>query len=205
MCGSTNQENQISDAQQKFYDTMTSNYNTAFGENQAITGALTKTFSPILAAGPSQEGFSQGEKDNMNAQATEGTALAYSHASDATQEALAGLGGGNAYLPSGTTAKLAATNANAAAQQEATAKQNIVASDYATGRSNFDEAASALGSTAGLLSPTAYSGSATSAGSAASSTASTIAQQQMSAWQVPLSGAMGVLGQAVGKGGALAP
>ena len=202
MCGSTSAEKQTQSDQSAFYQDLANNYKTNFGQSQAITGALTKTFMPILNAGPSQEGYSPAEKTALDSQATEGTAQRYAQAQTATQQAMAAEGGGNAFLPSGGNAQLTAENANAAAGAEAAQRTNILTNDYATGRQNFQTAAQDLGETAGLVAPGQAASSATSAGSAASQTENNVANQQNSIWQAPFSAAAGIAGNLTYSSGA---
>ena len=111
MCGSNSQQQQISDAQQQMYQTLNSSYQTAFGQSQAITNALTAQFQPILAAGPGQQGFSAGESQTLNTSAAENIAQNYAAAQKATAQVLAARGGGNTPMPDSTSANLIAQNA----------------------------------------------------------------------------------------------
>jgi hypothetical protein len=194
MCGATQQQTQISDAQQNFFNTLTSQYSTVFGENQAITGALTSAFTPILQAGPSQTGFSPGETNALDTANTENVATNYAQAQKATADVLAARGGGDTLLPSSVNANLLAQNANQAAAARASGQNTITQANYAQGYQNWQTAANALGSTAGLLNPTSYSGAATGAGTAASTSAYQIAQATNSPWNA----AFGALGSLAG-------
>jgi len=198
MCGATQQQTQISDAEQQFYTNLTSQYQTVFGQNQAITGALTAAFTPILQAGPSQTGFAPSEENALETQNTENVATNYAQAQRATANILAARGGGNTVLPSGVDATLLASNANAAAAQRTQGENTITQANYAQGYQNWQQAASILGSTAGLLSPTAYSGAATTAGGAAATAANNIAAASNSPWNA----AFGALGSLAGNASA---
>lgn len=200
MCGATPQQTQISDEQNAFYQQLTQQYATVFGQDQAITGALTSQFAPILAAGPSQTGFSPSEENALETQNTEGTATNYAQAQKATAQILASQGGGNTVLPSSVNANILAQNANSAAAQRAQGENSITQANYAQGYQNWNTAANVLGSTAGLLSPTSYSSSATGAGNAASTSATAIANASNSPWNA----AFGALGSAAGLAGGAA-
>jgi hypothetical protein len=195
MCGSNSQQQQISDAQQQMYQTLNSSYQTAFGQSQAITNALTAQFQPILAAGPGQQGFSAGLNTTLNTQAGENIAQSYAAAQKATAQVLAARGGGNTMLPDSTSANLIAENANEAARQRSAAENTITQANYAQGYQNWTQAANVLNSTAGLLNPNAYASSSTSAGGAAATTANQIAQQNNSVWNAAI-GALGSIGGA---------
>jgi hypothetical protein len=194
MCGSNQQQQDITDEQQQFYQNLTQQYSTIFGENQAITGALTSAFTPILQAGPSQTGFSPAEDTALQTQNTEGVATNYAAAQKATADILAARGGGNTLLPSSVDSTLLAQNANQAAAQRAAGSLNIENENYQQGYQNWQAAASALGTTAGLLNPTTYSTSATGAGSAASTSAYQVAEAANSPWNA----AFGALGNVAG-------
>lgn len=199
MCGPSQQEKNLSQEQADMYQKMNDAYTTTFGQNQAITGALTKTFTPILAAGPGQEGFSQGEKDALQTGATESTATDYANANRTTSQALAARGGGNAFLPSGVTTQLNANNATGAAGELASEENKNKLADYSQGYQNWQTAANVLGSTASLLNPNAAGSTALSAGSEAFGSANTIQQQQDSGWKLA-AGALGsVAGAAAGN------
>lgn len=202
MCGATDQQQQITDEQQNFYKQLNDEYTQVFGQNQAITGALTSAFMPILQAGPSQTGFSAAEEQALRTQNTEGVATDYAQAQKATAQILAARGGGNTLLPSSVNANLLAANANAAAATRAQGENQITLQNYQQGYQNWQAAANVLGSTAGLLNPTGYSAQATSAGGAAATSANQIAQANFAPWGA----AMGALGSVAGMaaGGYLA-
>lgn len=194
MCGATQQQKDLTNEQTQFYTTLTNQYNTVFGQNQAITGALTSAFTPILQAGPSQTGFAPSEENALETQNTENVATNYAQAQKATADILAARGGGNTLLPSGVDSTLLAENANQAAAQRATGQNQITQANYAQGYQNWQTAANVLGSTAGLLNPTSYSGQATGAGSAASTSAAAVAAAANSPWNA----AFGALGSIAG-------
>lgn len=195
MCGASDAQKNLQTQQSNFYSTLTDAYKTQFGESQGITNALTRSFTPTLQAGPGQMGYSDGEKTALDTQATEGTAADYAKAQTATAQALGAANGGNQFVPNGANQQIEAQNSTAAAGEEASLKNTVLQNDYAQGRANYDQAASVLGSTAGLLSPTAAAGAATGAGSAAGTTANQIASADNSVWQ----GALGALGGVAGN------
>lgn len=193
MCGATQQQKDITDEQQAFYKQLTDQYATVFGQNQAITGALTSAFTPILQAGPSQTGFSQGERQSLETQNTENVATDYAQAQRATAGILAARGGGNTLLPSSVDANILAQNTTAAAAQRAAGSNQIAQADYAQGYQNWQSAANVLGSTAGLLNPTGYAGVATGAGTSASNSATQVANSAFAPWGAAF-GALGAIG-----------
>src|SRR5215467_3920727 len=154
MCGATQQQKQITDEQQEFYKKLSDQYSTVFGQNQAITGALTSAFMPILQAGPQQTGMNPAQETALRTQNAENVGTNYAQAQRATAQILAARGGGNTLLPSSVDANMFAQNARAAAAQRSQGNLAITQQNYAQGYQNWNTAANVLGSTAGLLNPT---------------------------------------------------
>lgn len=190
-CGASSQQKQIEATQQSFYSTLTSESQQVFGQGSALYANMLKVFQPIFDKGPSQEGFSAGEKTALNTQATEGVSSNYQKAAQAVGEQAAGAGGGNEYIPSGQTEQLKGEVATAAARQESSEQNQILEADYETGRQNWEAAEQGLMGAGSVYSPaTALFGQTTGAGSAASSTADQIAQEN-NAWMGAVGGLAG--------------
>ena len=164
-----------------------------FKENQALYATVSSVLQPILNAGPSQEGFSDAEKDNLNATAVEGTAENYAGAARAVNEQLAGEGGGMG-LPTGQATQLKEETALSAAELESKQESEIKEQDYATGRQNFQNAEQGELEIAAGENPTAYSGAAVNSENAAGSEANAIASEDTS-WENALIGAAGAVGE----------
>jgi hypothetical protein len=201
MCGTNSDQTEITAEQKQFYQTLTDQYTSIFGQQQAITGALTSAYLPILQAGPSQTGFSPSEDTALRTQNTEGVATDYAQAQKATAQLLAARGGGNTLLPSSVSSNILAQNTTAAAAQRAQGENQITQANYAQGYQNWNTAASVLGSTAGLINPNAYSGQATGAGSAASTSATAEAASAFAPWGAAFGALGSVAGAATGAGG----
>lgn len=195
MCGPTSAQKQITQEQQDFYNQLSNQYSTIFGQNQAITGALTQAFTPILQAGPGQFGMTPAEETSLRTQAAEQVGTDYAHAQTATMRGLAALGGGNTFLPSSITANIAAQNANLAAAQNAQLQTGITTQGYNLGRQNWLQAAQTLGGTAQLLNPVSYGGMASTAGANAMTSATDIANTAFQPWGAAI-GAAAALGGA---------
>jgi hypothetical protein len=161
---------------------------------------LTSAFTPILQAGPGQQGFSSAEDTSLKTQNTETVATDYAQAQRATAQILAAKGGGNTFLPSSATANILAGNANAAAATRAQGENQINLQNYEQGYQNWSTAANVLGSTAGLLNPTGFAGATTGAGGAADTSANALAASSFAPWGA----AMGALGGAAGLAGGAA-
>jgi hypothetical protein len=154
---------------------------------------MQQAYSPIFAAGPNQEGFSPGEVNNLNTQAGEGTATSFNQADKALRETQAATG---VATPTGPQEQQQEELASSAANSEAQQKQQITQANYAQGYQQWQQAASGLTNTAGLLNPTGYSGAATGAGEATGNTANQIASENNS-WVNAALGAAGAIGTGV--------
>jgi hypothetical protein len=193
MCGATQQQTEVSNEQNEFYKMLTQQYSTIFGQSQAITGALTSAYLPILKAGPSQTGFAPGQENAMRTQADENIGQNYAQAQKATAQVLAARGGGDTLLPSSISSNILAQNVNQAAQQRSAAQNSITQANYAQGYQNWGTAANVLGSTAGLINPTSYAAQTTGAGGQAMQGATDIANAANSPWNAAF-GALGSIG-----------
>jgi hypothetical protein len=172
--GASSTQEQLQQSEATFYNTMTQDYNTTFGENQAIMSTLTNALNPIVAAGPNQMGFNGAELNNLNSQALQGTGQSYANASQALKEQQAATGGGNAYLPSGVQSQQQAGLASSAANLESNQLLGIQQAGYQQGYSMYNNAVGGLAGVAGLESPTTYSSAATSAAGAANTEANAV-------------------------------
>ena len=198
MCGPTSGQAQVQNSQIDFMNTLSSEYKNVFGQSQGILSSLTSAFQPILQAGINQRGFSDAERNSMNAQATEGTAVNYDQAKRALQENQAAQNGDSQLTPGQDAQQqeeLAATAAGTRSAQE----QEITQADYATGRQNFMNASGTLGGVAAQLNPNGMAGAVTNSSEAAGNTANQIAQQGNSVWTSVMGALGGVAGMAAGN------
>ena len=121
------------------YTQMTQQAQEVFGNSSQVFNQLLSTFAPIVAAGPSQQGFSQQELANLNSQAITGVGQNYKNAKEAVGEAEAAQGGGNLALPSGAEVGTDLSLASSAANQTSAEESQITAANYQTGRSKLRE------------------------------------------------------------------
>jgi hypothetical protein len=196
--GASAQQTDIANSQQDFYKSLSANYSQQFQNQNAILGALNKSLSPIVAAGPNQFGFSKAEVNNLNSQALQGTGQQYKNAAKAVGEAQAAQGGGNTYLPTGAQAQQQAALAAQSANQTSGQLLDIQNKGYDVGRSQYNAAISQLGGVAGMYNPNEVAGAANTGGSDASASAKTVADMNNAASPWNLVG--GILGGAVGAG-----
>jgi len=203
-CGATPQQQQLEGAQANFYTQATSQATQAFGPASNVFNGLMSTFAPIVAAGPSQQGFSPQELANLNSEAVTQTGQAYKDAKAAVGNQEAAYGGGNAVLPSGAQVGTDLGLAEAGANQTSIELGQITQANYTQGNKNYEEAVAGEEAAPGVFGTSSgATNAATSAGSAASNTANQIAQENNS-WVSAVTGALGgIAGAAVGGGGIL--
>lgn len=196
MCGASSEQSDTYNEQAAFYKEATQQQAEAWAQDQDILKTLQSTYTPIFASGPSQEGFSPAEKAAYQTQITEGTAQSYAQASQAVNEKLATLGGGQLALPNGATAQIQAQVAQSAAEKESQQRLQVTQADYNQGYQNWLQASQGLFGVNQSLNPVAYSGAATGAGTAAGTTANQIATENNS-WMNAALGAAGAIGSGV--------
>ena len=191
ICSGPSQEQKETYAKQsEFYDTLTSEYNTLFGENQNILNSLTTVYKPMFEAGPNQEGMSPAEKTTLTSQAIEGTAKTYQQAQQALGSQIASQNGGGEVLPSGANDQLKESLAASAAGNESSKLLDIENENFALGHQNWETAAQGLGEESQLINPEGQAGQATGAGNAAATTANEITQADNS-WEGMVGGILG--------------
>lgn len=171
-----------------------SSYNTQFGNQQGILSSLTNTLSPILNAGPNQEGFSAAEKAGLTGQAINATAANTRSAQVQAASAV----GGNTGVTTGGQQQLQAMLASRGAEGLSNAENAINLKSAELGRENFFNAEAGLSGVAGLENPIGYAGQATGAGNSAFGSATTV-QNMKNQEEAGIGGAvMGLGGKLLG-------
>jgi hypothetical protein len=199
-CGASSQQNAIEASQANYYNVLTQQAQQEFGQASTVFNDIYAAMSPIVAAGPDQQGFSQPELQNLNSTAIQGTGQAYSGAAESVRQQEAAQGGSN-FVPSGATMQENEIVAGQAAAQEGSELNQIQAANYATGRQNYFTAAGDLAASTGTYNPaTGAAGAANQGGSDAATTANQIAQENNS-WMQAVSGALGGVTGSVVSGG----
>lgn len=196
MCGASSDQTNIQQEQIQFMQQAQVEAAQAYSKNQALLDQITNAYTPILQAGPHQEGFDSEQKNALNAQAVEGTAENYAGAARAVNEQDSAEGGGDISMSTGAQEEMRQRVALATAGQESQEESQIQQADYATGAGLFRDATSAVATAAGQMDPNAYNRSFTDASTAAESTANQIASQNNS-WINAAIGAAGAIGGAV--------
>jgi len=194
MCGgATDAQTTVQDQDIETMKTYAEEQKQNYANQQDIYAKVSSVLDPILKAGANQEGFSGAEKNNLNAQAVEGTAQNYASAARAVNEQLASAGGGSSQLTTGAQAELKQQVASSAAQEQSKEETEITEENYKTGRENFQNAEQGELAIASGEDPVGYANAATGAANAAGNEANTIAAQG-DAWENALIGAAGSIG-----------
>lgn len=199
MCA-TSEQNTLQTEQMDAYKQAQDLVQQQYGNQQGILAKMSAVLDPILKAGPSQRGFSDAERNDLNSQAIQGTAQNYKSASQAIGENLAVNGGGSLPMSGGPEAQIKAETATSAAGTLSSEQNEIQQQDYETGRQNFDTALSGEGNIASLENPTAYQSNATASGNSADAEANAIASENNS-WINAALGAAGAVGEGWATGG----
>lgn len=195
-CGASAGQQAVANSQTLAYQTLQQQAQQVFGNSSTVFNDLVSSLSPVVAAGPDQQGFSQAEQSALNSAAITNTGQAYRNAKQAVGEAEAAQGGGN--VGDVTGGSKTATDlgiAESAAAQTSSELNQIQQQNYATGRQNYDNAVSGLESAANVYNPaTSLANASTTSGEAAANTENQIAQQNNS-W---VQGVTGILGDVAG-------
>jgi hypothetical protein len=200
MCGSTGAQNTLQQEQLDAYQQAQQMTAEMYADQKAIYAPMEKQFQSIFDMGPSREGFSDQERNTLNAQAVAGTATNYGAAAKAVGEDLAAEGGGNADITTGGQQQLKEEVAASAAGQESQQETQITEADYNQGYQQWLNAGQGLETIAAGQNPIGYENAATGSGSAAGTTANEIAQEDNS-WINAAIGAAGAIGGGIATGG----
>ena len=178
MCGPSNAERAIAGSQQGFATTLQNSFGSRFAQQSDILNNLNSALSPIIEAGPGQQGFSPAELAARNTMAINTTAGNYRNAAQAVGAQLAGRGGGGSSgLVSGVDQQIKAAIASQAAGNLSNQENQITAENYATGRSNFFNANAGMNALAGLDNPLGFGSEANQGSQIAFGQANQIQQQ----------------------------
>jgi hypothetical protein len=197
MCGASSEQKQLEKEQADFYAQTTAQAAEVFGKANAVFGEITAATAPIVAAGPSQEGYSAEEKQVLNSQAISSTAGSYDNLSKALNAKIAANGGGSS-VSSGAELQQREQLGVSAANQLSNQELGITSASYDQGNKNYNSALTALELAPGVFNTTAnVNNAATGAGSAASTSANNITNANNS-WVSSVTGALGgIAGNAI--------
>ena len=99
------------------------------------------SYQGVVAAGPSQQGFSQSELNAMNSSAITNNANQFKNVAGAVKSGQAAQGGGNQVSEAGATTNANLGVAEASAANTANSLNQITQANYAAGRQNYQYAA----------------------------------------------------------------
>lgn len=155
MCGPSGSEKSLANEQAGFAQTLQSDYNTQFANQANVLQELNNSLSPILNAGPNQQGFSASELAAMNTNAINQTGANYANAAKAVGGQLAGRGDSSG-LESGVDQQIKGTLASQAAGTLSNTENAITQANYQTGRANYENAVAGANALAGDYNPTGF-------------------------------------------------
>jgi hypothetical protein len=196
-CGPSGQQETLAAGGASLSSLLAANYQQNFGAQSKVLSDLNNAYSPIVAAGPDQQGFGPQELAALHTQAGEGVGANYAKASQALNNTLAARGGGNEVLPTGSEAQLRATLASSAANQLSNEELGITRANFATGRQNWEKATAGLDALSRDYNPTAFGELATGANREAFNEASKIQDMKNQKEASIAGGITSVLGSAL--------
>ena len=143
MCGSGALQS-IENQQQSTAKTLSSDFNTIFAGSQNILDKLAPSLEGIIAKGVGQFGYTPEEDAARKSEILATNSAATRQASNAAGESVAGIGGGNQVLPSGSKEAIMGGIAERGAQTGASELQQETAAGYDIGRSDYFNATQLL-------------------------------------------------------------
>jgi hypothetical protein len=198
MCGATNAQNEQEQATTQAYNTATAQAQQVFGASSTAFSDLMKSYAPIVAAGPSQQGFSQQELSSLNSSAITQTGIEAKNAKASlgnSEATAAGTGGSGPVGPGGATIGANLGLVENAGNQTASELSQIQQKDYQQGATNYQNAVQGLAGATSVFNPSSSAtGAATGAGESANTATQNVASAQQSGWQL----AAGALGSIAG-------
>jgi|GEM_PF-1267532 hypothetical protein len=137
MCGTQSQTQAAAAQQSAFTSSMISEGSQVFGKDSSVFNAMSNAYSQILAAGPSQQGWSAAQQSAVNSQIINQAAVANRNIASAVGNQQAALGGGNVVLPSGASSALNASIAEQVEAQKSGALTQAQIANYQQGNQNW--------------------------------------------------------------------
>lgn len=161
MCGPSSNEKALQQSSMNFSSMLQENYKTLFGNQLGVLNKISRSISPILAAGPNQRGMSAEELAARNTQAINSAGAANRAAQQAARTYGAGQGGGGTSgVTSGITKQIESAIGSQSAEALASQQNNIVGQDYEMGRENYWRAQGGMENLARGYDPNAAAGGA---------------------------------------------
>jgi hypothetical protein len=213
MChGANDSQKELQNTSKAYYNTLIDQAKQVFGESSQVFQELKSAVGPIVAAGPSQQGYDAATLADLTSQNVTDIAQAGRNVQQAEREAQASFGGGNMPMAGGASIATDLATKQAIAEQTASANAKVRSDSRTLGRANWLAANSILAGAPSVFNPaTNAAGTANSGGQVAGQRADAVQQADLAgfnSWFKPVMGAIGgVLGGVAGGmagGGGLA-
>ncbi len=156
MCGPSSEMQGLETQSADFSKILQQDFGTRFQDQSNLLSQLNQSLSPIIAAGPGQQGMTPEEKAARTTEAINTSGGNYRNALQGVQLTLAGRGGGGADpagIGSGIEDQIRGSIASAGANQLSTAENQITSENYALGRDQYNRAMGGGQTLAGLYDP----------------------------------------------------
>lgn len=137
MCKASEKMNAINNSIKGFADTLKSQAGEIFGDANAVFNKITHATDAIINGGLGQHGWTQNQKQAVEAQITQATGTEARNTAAAAKSALAAVGGGNTVAPAGLDVDVTTSALNKAAETRATLENQAVQADFVQGNENF--------------------------------------------------------------------
>jgi hypothetical protein len=142
-CGPSGAEENLAGGAQSLSSTMSSDFNSRFANQSNVLSQLNSSLSPILAAGPGQQGYTPQEAAAISTATINNAAGASRQAQQKVQSTLAGRGDGSG-LTSGVDKQILGSVASTSANNLANAQTANTVANYEKGSENYWRAQGAL-------------------------------------------------------------
>jgi hypothetical protein len=203
MCGgATNSQKSLQGEEESFDSVLNSEQQEQFAQQQAIMQNLNQSLTPIVEAGPNQQGFNAEELAAMNTQALDTSSANYSSAARALGTSLAGRSSDTG-LETGVQQQIKAALASQAAGNLSNTENAITQSDYAQGNANWQRASAGLQALNGTYNPDSYANSLNNADQNTAQLDQTIEEENSAGLSSLVGGLTGIAGDVAGGVGNL--
>jgi hypothetical protein len=174
MCGPSHAQESMFGNEQALSTLLAANYNQRFADQSQLISSLRDQLTPIVQAGPDQQGMGPQELAALRTQSTEAVGQNYAKATAALNNQLSVRGGGAGDVTSGAEGQLKAELASAGAAQASNEDLAITRANYDLGRQKWSAATAGLNALVGETNPGQFGSLATEANKTAFGEASQI-------------------------------
>jgi hypothetical protein len=193
MCGPSTSETRISAQQESLANQLSADFASRFADQSKLLQQLSSSLSPIISAGPNQQGMSAQELATLNTQAINSSGAAARNARQAAGNFSAGQNNTTG-LQSGVRQQIEGTIDSSVANNLSNEQLGITKANYDIGRSNYFAGLNALQGVTSQYNPGEFSGQAKSGFDSAFGMADKI-QSEKNAEQASIAG--GIAGLAM--------